>query len=738
MSLTGLRRKYQTEFKLLPNQVEHFEKLLKILTVTEEQRLLENYNWPRGKIPGVDISCQGSGKTYIAGNVGLYLLKREMVKAIIVIGPANVEMSWQKMAKKLNIRINFISYAKFRSNRFKFLIEGKIGNSKVYYPSLKLKLMLYGADKIDGKNANIYDPDLKFEGVYNADNKIKENLKGPGYLFIVDEFQAIKNLGTRQTSLLNGLIDAYSDYDSDNGFHNSYLLNLSATPIDKVEQSFPFFKALGIANQNPLLSGKNSGLQQIISFCYNIDPKTTLDKIKLYAYNIIDYSVYKGDLIISTGKGINQERLNLIYLLLHSLLVSIIKPRYISSVPGLSISRKKIKFDAKNLFAKTDKEGTKLIRQGVAILQSVAAYYDKTGRMKFDTSLVNGLMKIEAGKLNTLIRLATKELESGKNNKVIIAVFFNKSVETLLAKLSKYRPLEYTGRSSVRKKRDNNLKMFQQADNKHRLLIINPMAAAVGLDMDDQDGRFPRTMFIAPSSYSIIILYQTIGRVYRSQTMSDVKIRMVYSQNEPGENKLLDKLASKSTVVKSLGCDAIKTPGEFAHLLELNKEVPQTYQQIVNRAIRMDKDTLATRDQIIIADYENINQTKIDRSLVYDTEFVTSEIKKGTAYLRRIDANELRKFAKALNIKKYTGITRDDLIIKLKREVSKLDVGVDVDLLLLPRHQLKLIFGGNETQNIIKTYKGKMLKKLAIKLNVNVLGKDLATIVNKVKAVLKV
>lgn len=143
------------------------------------------------------------------------------------------------------------------------------------------------------------------------------------------------------------------------------------------------------------------------------------------------------------------------------------------------------------------------------------------------------LMYAEKQKTNTFVRLAFDTLTKVPNSKVVIAVNHIETVEEVIKGLRKLLPPEMEigmVDGSVRgTKRDKIFKLFQQPDESLRVIVANMTVIALGISLDDQDGRFPRFAFASPS-YFAINMHQFVRRFYRANTKGVATVRFVYGK----------------------------------------------------------------------------------------------------------------------------------------------------------------------------------------------------------------
>lgn len=144
---------------------------------------------------------------------------------------------------------------------------------------------------------------------------------------------------------------------------------------------------------------------------------------------------------------------------------------------------------------------------------------------------------------------------------------YRESIKRTTEALSAYRPLVING--SVKSEKRNARRLaFQAASTEHRLLIANMALLENGVDLDDQDGRFPRAMLVSPS-YHGITLQQINGRLHRIRTRSSSTIYYVAQQGME-EKSLYNNLKCKAAVLsETTGSNAFDLPSEVLHYSQL-------------------------------------------------------------------------------------------------------------------------------------------------------------------------
>lgn len=127
----------------------------------------------------------------------------------------------------------------------------------------------------------------------------------------------------------------------------------------------------------------------------------------------------------------------------------------------------------------------------------------------------------ETAKLPLLVDLANEYLENGMSP--VIFVSFKPSIDFLRAHFNGCA--EVHGGQTLAERQANVTKFLR---NETRVCLCNIAAGGVGVDLDDQQGGFPRAALICPT-YSVVELKQALGRVHRASSKSKSLQRIIYA-----------------------------------------------------------------------------------------------------------------------------------------------------------------------------------------------------------------
>lgn len=487
-------------------QIEHYRKCLSIL--------LDNYSY-------YDTSKTGTGKTIIACRLAL-----DLQLPIFVVCPANVMDTWSRMVREYGINIiEIISYDKLVG-------KGKTNHDYLYRtPEIETR-----SNKPDKKNSKFVPTD-----------KMKQIIAN-GVLYIIDEAHNIKNetLGVKACYAISKEIVRSQG--------RSRIGILSASMVTRETNIINLLLAGGIINNYKLydvegfgiLHLRNYGFEYFYNYCYSINPSLTRNLAPID----FDYDRYE-------TKYIKE--------IILTLYKKIIMSRVMSGMKEIELPYER---DIKVCYYNTKPEETKLIKEGEQYLKKAASIFADEER-NIDSTVAFGYMQqairlLENGKMPVIFRKTMEILRTAPTSKIIIYLWHidqMKIMQNMFLNAGIYTELLYGEVKKVDRLKIIN--RFQEPNTNLRVLISNPRVGGVGIDLDDQDGNYPRYMFLIPH-YFFIYIYQSLGRIYRANTKSKATIRFVYSKNYLQEIKVLDALARTSKNLRDLtNATDIKLPGEY-------------------------------------------------------------------------------------------------------------------------------------------------------------------------------
>ena len=461
----------------------------------------------------LDVSQFGAGKSFICLAVAITLNL-----SIILVAPKTVIPQWRKLAKRYGVHI----YTALTYNALRGTEKGGVGHDLLT------------------RNGDEFIPTSTVEECARA-----------GLLIVYDECHYLKNDNSqlRAAAALSREAVRLSRMGC-----NVRIAALSATPADKKENITNLFKILGIILEPNLYRYNRStkkyvleGLQEAINKCNRYDRDNT--------FHIICRSVNK-----STSK-----------LICHELYTRVLKNVISSSMPNPDNGFKK---DIKNIFAIMPPEDVERMKAGALLFASATSYRPETGMVNYTSTdwgkVTESRREIDSSKVSTMCRLAREELDKDKNCKIILYFTYKRDMYRAKELLEKYGSLVMNGDITKDSERTKLIEAFQKPDTEFRVFISNPKVAGVGIDLSDNDGRFRRFTFAAPS-YNFIDEWQGTGRSFRMNTKSDAVIRFVYSKAFPYESSILQSIAEKSQVARDMSQEnqqGILYPGEIESIIE--------------------------------------------------------------------------------------------------------------------------------------------------------------------------
>ena len=508
----------ETKLKLRPNQIEHFQRVAKILS---------NFYFY------IDGSEMGTGKTYIATALAItYNLP------CIVVCPMTARKTWSNVFSKYNIGVYDLA------ETGGILTYSTLRTRKGYQPKHGL---LTRDDSGDGVQ---FFPTTLFTQIVKS-----------GVLLIFDECQKLKNTSA-QFRAASALIRHFYSVQS-----KSRIGLLSGTVMDKTEHAVNFLRMVGFITSRNLYSKirgqvRLEGVEELHRWAKKINNET--------AINFIDDNPFK-----STRKGSIEYVFKVFTDVIRPGVMSIMPRSKSSAIKDVKNGFYYMTKEAEEEYTMAIQSLSKSTRYDPET-RSVKRTQDNMG------AITKALMRIQRSKASTMIRVAkeylTKDLVDSNGDKVISKIIlfadYYEVIEYLLKELEEYNPVELTGRI-VEDKRWTSIDAFQQQDSYTRVLIGNPLTGGLSVDLHDTTGKYPRYMFIMPG-YRINELHQATGRTYRDGTVGTAYMRFFYGLTGIRENNILSALSRKGEVMqhvhKEQSEDGVKFPNEYE---EEREQVPE-------------------------------------------------------------------------------------------------------------------------------------------------------------------
>lgn len=400
------------------------------------------------------------------------------------------------------------------------------------------------SNTLDGKYSTISTVKDEQTGLMKQVEEIVQTDRG--LLIVIDEVHKLKNIGTERQmavrALIQELVRANDRAIKAKRSFNSRALLLSATPADKKEQSKSFVQLYGLTFQSDYYEYDRStrttiltGIKEVWNNARRLE--RTFDPE--HQSPVVD--------ALSLNGVTPQNCSNLLY----ELVQRVLKPYTFTAMPPLDISFQQYCFD---FYAVTPEEDADALARSVSDLAN-ATRFRRDGEVDLRNAnwgaITNAIRSGHQAMQNTMARIAIQALQTDPNLKVILFVAFNQQVDFLREKLSNYDPLVLTGSINNALERKAIIDSFNAPSTVNRLLIANFLVGSVGLSLDDRDGRYPRLTIMLPTFY-FIDMVQAAGRCYRRTSKSDPTVYMLYSRDFPEQLSILQAIARKKQIVKSM------------------------------------------------------------------------------------------------------------------------------------------------------------------------------------------
>ena len=453
----------------------------------------------------LDTSATGSGKTYTTLE-----LSRRLALPIFVVCPLAMIKKWTQLANQFGIEILCI----------------------MTYQKLAGRKGVYSHDYLVSAGE---------EECFATPTFVELTKKRP-FLLVVDEVQYGKNNTSQRSHAVWALSRAIIQHPSE-----TKLILLSATPFDKSSNADSMLKLLGLLLEKGYYYDRSArefelaGAKVLWQICTVCDPEYT----KHYEYP-------------SSVKSYDE--------FCYQMFTKIIVPHLSSRMPPPVLD---FPHDIANGFFIFNEEENGIIGEAkIALKRAIKGDEENPDGFKDFSNFVKVMQILEYGKRGGMARQAKKVLEKDPNAKVILAAHYVDTLLYLQKEMKDYGCGLLYGDVKI-DERERIIELFQQPTNTLRVLVVNPSVCGIGVDLDDNDGRFQRHLFIIPT-YELIKVAQMVGRVYRASTKSIPHTRVVYAKIFEEENHILEVLFKKSKIVKGVtqSDEMGLFPGEYPKFVE--------------------------------------------------------------------------------------------------------------------------------------------------------------------------
>lgn len=490
-----------TSIKLFSEQISH---------AFTETKILDKYNMV------LDQSDTGSGKTIVS----LSILKWLGYNGIIIC-PNTAKAVWRKHIDQYNVY----------NAKYKFYTD-KNGKEKI--KEEKSDVEIYNFEKLSTSRSFPYlNKRIKQEGknkieTFEITEEFEQLITSQNTLLIVDEAHSVKNSTSSRTRALTTLItegmDLVEKFNSNKPKeeHISFkVIFLSATLFDKTEHTKTFLRLMNILRHRNLYgtdprTGKTTfeGLDEIISFCSDIDLEKTKEILSDYPFDV-------------NAKARSAD------MMCYQLFVNVILPELSSSM-GSQKTRHNSHQKLYNLYLNLDKLNSVYYNDGITRLEDTVKKlsFARENKTRMDQmawgGLTKGLQLLEFSKMTSLAVLLYKKLSEDKKLKIVVGCWFIDSIKYLTEQLSEFGAESFIGEVEE-KGRAEIVELFQKDNNKCRVIVGQMNIISQSISLDDTTGMYRREMYLIPN-YQVVPLTQASGRVHRKNTVSNSNVYYIYGK----------------------------------------------------------------------------------------------------------------------------------------------------------------------------------------------------------------
>jgi hypothetical protein len=516
--------------ELFPEQRAHLKRVLRIMSERPY---------------AIDKSRMGKGKTFI----GIAIATAWRHKHLVVVCPLSVRAKWNELLEKYPISTLvdapiILTFEALRGagTRVPKRPDGTIPSKEELdaMPPLTLSHGLLTARFTPMAGAGDKEDTAIVSNFAITDKLIA--LAKDNTLFVIDEMHRAKNMTTATHESVTTLVQA-SILHSIGTITRTLLI--SGTLFDKPAHAVSLMLLLGIIQSREFVVFDKStrsyflgdATNQLVRFL-----KLRIDKLK------------EGDATPDYGQSLLKDKSGVIDFAMNIIADKII-PAISSQMGGEGEEEKDVKtekvaagvettgtypINVTNLVINVPASDVSLLEESVQMLAKAVGFDNKSNQIiargaaskgGFSGLITKALMGIEQAKLTSLIRLAEEQLTKSSKIKVVVAVNFTRTLESISEAIRSYLSVrvEMLYGKTPEKKRAAIIRDFQNnSDDSLRVIVANMNVVSHGIDLDDQFGDRPREVFVSPSFYAIA-QHQFVRRFFRRATRGPSRVSFVYT-----------------------------------------------------------------------------------------------------------------------------------------------------------------------------------------------------------------
>lgn len=452
----------------------------------------------------------GWGKTYLAVHLANYMRENKGM-SIMVICPSTLSPMWKSM---IGDCVDVLSYEKIRG------IRGKEENGVRRSPTINHPWLTRGND---------------LKGPYAITDEFRA-IRRKGLFIIFDESQSAKNDSSQHF--------ACAELVAHRGT-KSKVLHLSAAMFAEEKCRPNFFRLMGLM--------RDDYYQDVIRTADKLNPEGT--------------SLVNSRFNPSKKGGLNPY--------LREIWDVVFREHYSVKVDDpVYRDEKDREFDYQrvNGFYTLNRKAVAECTAAIEMLKNVHIFkgntVNKKNAMANIAIIQKALVALAHAKTTDLLRVSLIDLKRYDTCKLVLCVPFLEDHELLAKGLSAFGPLVLNGEVKP-KDRANIIAKFNEANTKHRVIIITPQIGGIGVSLHDHnegDELYPRRMYVVPT-FHFLSMFQCAGRIYRSGMRSDAFVSFFYGSNSPMESILVNTMA-KGKAAEGIADNGRIFPNQYEIFIE--------------------------------------------------------------------------------------------------------------------------------------------------------------------------